>query len=134
MYVLYYNIYAHVNIDFLINFESKLFSPSHPLSCINIYLPLSFLLFSLPFLSPSFSDSVAKLFASVPLELPYYMQRPPRCTDIVELPYSMAAMDHLEPIMYRNNFRTSLEYGEKGLKKVSFLHVYDIVRVPEIQE
>ena len=97
-----------------------------------MYLPLSFLFFLSPSPPPSFSDSVAKLFASVPLELPYYMQRPPRCTDIVELPYSMAAMDHLEPIMYRNNFRTSLEYGEKGLKKVNFL--YDIVRVPEIQE
>ena len=97
--------------------------PPNPLSCIyNVPSSLFPLFFSLPFLPPSFSDSVAKLFASVPLELPYYMQRPPRCTDIVELPYSMAAMDHLEPIMYRNNFRTSLEYGEKGLKKVSFLY------------
>ena len=113
------------------NLESKIsLSPPSPL-----YIsPSLFPLFLSPFplsLSPSLSDSVAKLFASVPLELPYYMQRPPRCTDIVELPYSMAAMDHLEPIMYRNNFRTSLEHGEKGLKKVSLL--YDIVRVPEIQ-
>ena len=103
-----------------------------------LYLPLSLSLPSLslfsflpslisfyPFLSPpSISTfSVGKLFASVPLDLPDYMQNPPRCTDIVELPYSMASLDHLEPIMYRNNFRTSLDHGEKGLKKVSFLFV-----------
>ena len=46
------------------------------------------------------------------------MRRKPDCSKIVELPLSMVAMDHLEPIMYRANFRSNLHTGEKGLRKV----------------
>ena len=64
------------------------------------------------------TPSVEKLFAPLPLKLPSYMRQKPRCTDIVELPYSMAAMDHLEPIMYRTTLRINKQTGEKGLRKV----------------
>ena len=46
------------------------------------------------------------------------MQSEPRCTDIVDLPYSMSAMDHLEPIMYRNNLRVNQQTGERVIQKV----------------
>ena len=68
--------------------------------------------------TPHITHSVQKLFASLPHKLPSYMRQKPRCTDIVELPYSMAAMDHLEPIMYRTTLRTNKQLGERGLRKV----------------
>ena len=52
------------------------------------------------------------------MDLPAEVKRRPYCTDIVDLPHSMATMDHLEPIMYRSNFRDNPQMGERGLRKV----------------
>ena len=54
------------------------------------------------------------------MTLPKEWKKQPFCTDIVDLPLSMAAMDHLDPIMYRANFRRNPSTGEKGLRKVKF--------------
>ncbi len=68
--------------------------------------------------SPLFIISLNELLKSVSANLPYEMRRKPDCSKIVELPLSMLTMDHLEPLMYRANFRSNLQTGEKALKKV----------------
>ena len=55
---------------------------------------------------------------SIPMDLPQEFRRRPYCTEVVDLPHSMATMDHLEPIMYRANFRRNPSLGERGLRKV----------------
>lgn len=64
------------------------------------------------------SCSVRDLFSGVPVDLPPELKQRPYCTEIAELALSMATMDHLDPIMYRGNFRRNPHLGERGLRKV----------------
>ncbi len=74
--------------------------------------------------------SVGNLFTSIPVELPKEWRRQPHCTDIVDLPLSIASMDHLDPINYRANFRRNPNTGEKGLAKVIKFGVIFLLRIP----
>ena len=60
--------------------------------------------------------SIKGMFALVPEELPSTMRQLPHCTDIVELPYSMSAMDHLVTIADRRILNESKQ--ETALKRV----------------
>ena len=50
-------------------------------------------------------------------------QKPPRCTDIVELPFSMSAMDHLVGVANRTLLKGGEGAGERGLMQVMCVYV-----------
>jgi len=61
--------------------------------------------------------SIKGMFATVPQVLPAVMRKLPTCTDIVELSFSISAMDHLETIANRDSLNDSKT--ETALKRVS---------------
>ena len=63
-------------------------------------------------------NSVLRLFATIPEEVPSVIRQEPRCTDIVELPYSMTALDHLPPVADRRSFNATQAMRENSLKRV----------------
>ena len=73
-------------------------------------------IFSLFFSLLSFEE----LFAAISTPLPLTLQQLPRCVNIVELPLSMSALDHLEGVAKRHTHNyVNEQAAEKGLLKVS---------------
>lgn len=76
---------------------------------------------SLPFFPTHPSHcSIGDLFGPAPLHLLSHseVRKRPNCSHVADLPHSMLTMDHLEPIMYRANFRRIPQLGERNLRKV----------------
>lgn len=71
-------------------------------------------------------NSVSRLFGTIPEEVPPVIRQEPRCTDIVELPYSMAAMDHLPPVADRRSLNVTLTMRENSLKRVKEKLTFDL--------
>ena len=69
-------------------------------------------------------SSLQALFSAVARDIPaILLQKPPRCTDIVELPFSMSAMDHLVGVANRTSLRGGEGAGERGLMQVICVYV-----------
>ena len=69
-------------------------------------------------------SSLQALFSAVARDIPaILLQKPPRCTDIVELPFSMSAMDHLVGVANRTSLRGGEGAGERGFMQVICVYV-----------
>jgi hypothetical protein len=78
------------------------------------------------YLSPGAKGvKTGSFFKIVPYPVPPYLRQQPRCTDIVELPFSLQAMDHLYPVQYRSQLQPSKRHTENGLKQVLINAVSD---------
>lgn len=74
-------------------------------------------------------SSFEELYAPVPTPLTPTFQQLPCCVDIIELPLSMSALNHLEGVAMRHTHNQPNELAaEKGLLKVSDIDKYKILR------
>jgi tetratricopeptide (TPR) repeat protein len=93
-------------------------------SCIRLVETLgtastSFSSYTGTYLSPNAKGAnTGQYFKIVPYPVPPYLRQQPRCTDIVELPFSLQAMDHLYPVQYRSQLSSNKKHSENGLKQV----------------